>query len=117
MKALLVESKDEKRWAMIFLPSGKIEIDAGDPAGITVELDGDNLRVFILTADELALFKVEEARAVDVGSRLFIKALEYRNIRVEYEREKLEFKVSLLNEMVTPNCDALTFLDTGSVVL
>lgn len=117
MKALLVESKDEKRQAIIFLPSGKIETGPGDPASIIVELDGDNLRAFILTADEFALFKEKEAKAIDINSRLFLKALEYRNARIEYEREKVEFKDSLLREMVTPNCDAWTFLDLGPVVL
>lgn len=119
MKALLVESKDLKkinhRSAIILLPSGKVELGLGDPASIIIESDDDSHSVRILSANDFASFRV--VKEVEISGRFLLAAIEYRNIRIDYERAKVEFKDKLLRLMITPNCDALSFLDIGSVIL
>jgi hypothetical protein len=119
MKALLVESKDLKknnyRSAIILLPSGKIELGLGDPASIIIESDGNSHGVRILSANDFASFRV--VKEVEITGRFLVEAMKYRNLRIEYERAEVEFKEKLMNLMVTPKCDALAFLDMGSVVL
>lgn len=115
MKALLVEdtSGKENRPAIIFLPSGKLKPDHGDPANVIIEAEGDNLRVWVLNKDELLDPPFKTIREVEINGRLFLKALDYRNARIEYGRRKVEFKNKLLHESVAPGCDALTFLNRG----
>ncbi|MDP3792593.1 MAG: hypothetical protein Q8Q89_02585 [bacterium] len=118
MKALLLEDKSlclNKRSAILLLPSRKLEPAVCDPANIIMELDGENLRVWVLSASEFASFRI--VKEVDISSQLFLRALQYRNTRIVYEREKVEFKNCLMNEMVDSNCDALSFLDLGSKAL
>lgn len=119
MKALLVEVKAlyrlNKRTAIILLPSGKLELEAGDPASIIMEFDGEDLSVRVLSASDFASFRV--IKEINISSQLFIRALEYRNARIAYEREKVEFKDCLLHEIVDPNCDVLAFLDFGHIAL
>ncbi|MDP3696558.1 MAG: hypothetical protein Q8R55_00830 [Candidatus Taylorbacteria bacterium] len=117
MKAILFEGKDKRRnrSVIVLLPSGKLEINVGDPANVALELDGDTIRAWIICADEIA--SLDPVKEVEVEDRFLIEALEYRNIRVVYELRKLEFKDRLHNLMLTPNCDAYFFLDTGSAVL
>ena len=100
---------------MVLLPSGKLETGIGDPANIALELDGDNIRVWIMCIDEIASFRL--VKEVEVSGRFLIEALEYRNARVAYEIKKLEFKNQLQNLMLTKNCDAYSFLEMGDVVL
>ncbi|MDO8496147.1 MAG: hypothetical protein Q7S43_01695 [bacterium] len=119
MKALLVESKDLKktnyRSAIILLPSGKVESGLRDPASIIIESDGDSHSVRILSANDFASFRV--VKEVEITGRFLMDAIEYRNIRIECDRAKIDFKDRLQSLMVTPNCDALFFLDIGSVAL
>lgn len=119
MKALLVEEKSlyslNKRTVIVLLPSGELEPGVGDPANIAIAFYEDNLRVWTPLAWELKQFKV--VKEVEVNGQLLLKAVEYRNARIAYEQEKIEFKHCLINEMVDPHCDAFSFLELGSVAL
>ena len=115
MKALLFESEKENRQAIVLLPSGAIEMEAGEPANFIIEKDGLGYSIRLLMAHDLAVLKM--VRECEVSGSFFARALQFRVVRIAYERTKVEFKDLLLNEMITPNCDALTFLDFGSAVL
>ncbi len=117
MKALLVEDASGKRSAIVLLPSGYIDRDAvGDPANIIVEMDEqENFSVRPLLRDEWERLQI--IKEVNVKGDLLIRAIQFRDAKIIYERAKVELKDRLLNEMVTPNCDALTFLDFGSIIL
>ena len=117
MKALLVEdpNRKAKHSAIILLPSGAIELVAGEPANVVIEKDEESYSIRFLTAHDVAVLKV--VKEVDVRGHFLVEALKYRNARAEHEKAEAGFRDKLLNEMITPNCDALTFLDMGSVVL
>jgi len=112
VKALLFESKNQKRSIVVLLPSGRFD---PNNSNIAIEIDGDNLRAWILTASESESLKA--LREIDVSRKLFRMALDYRKARAEYEQKKVWFKDKLFNEMVTSNCDILSFLNKGSVAL
>lgn len=119
MKALLVESKNLRkmnhRSAIILLPSGKLELEPGDPISIAIELIDGDLWVKTITANDFAELRV--IKEIEVADRLFLKALQYRSARANYEDEKVKFQDYLLNEIIDSRCDAFTFLDMGSIVL
>ena len=56
-------------------------------------------------------------KEVEITGRFLMDAIEYRNIRIECDRAKIDFKDRLQSLMLTPSCDALFFLDIGSVAL
>ena len=99
------------------MPSGYIDRDAvGDPANIIVVIDDkDNISVRLLLTGEWN--KLEIIKEVDIKGDFLIRALQFRNARIIYEQARVEFKERFSREMVTPDCDAFTFLDLGSVVL
>lgn len=119
MKALLVENSKGKtnRSVIVLLPSGEVEPGIGDPANVALEFDShsNDLRVWVILSDELLTFEI--IKEIEISGQFLLKVLEYRNARIEYEGQKVELKDRLLNELVAPNCDALSFLDMGSIVL
>ena len=116
MKALLAEDQrgEKNRYLIVLLPSGKTNPDAGDPANVAIELDGDNLRAWIILAWEMDSLQL--VKEVEIDGRLLLRALEYMHAKIEYGRQEVELKDFLFSTMIDPNCDAMSFLNLGPII-
>ena len=115
MKALLIEDSRLKKnfSALVLSENGKINQESSPFISISL---GRNDFVFVeLSYDQLCSF--EKILEFDIDEDLVLKILDTCVAKVRYNKLDLALRIALQNKIIKPNCDLMSYLEFGSVLL